>query len=265
MRYLKIFSITVRNALETRSRSLVWFLISLITPLLMLFFWRGATHGDAEIVSGWNYSSLFVYFLLSIIGGSLLISHIEEDVADKDIKQGNLVAYLTKPFSYFKIKYLSELPWRLLQGSFGLVVFIFLAIFLHNLINFNMTFIQLMLTILVCILASLISFTFKIIVGVLGFWFTDSHGLFQLVDVLLVILAGYIVPLPLLPKFLQGIAQVLPFSYMNYFPVIVAQGKLDVLHTLVVLMSQIIWLVILIGLYNFLFNKGVRKFTGVGQ
>ena len=59
----------------------------------------------------------------------MLSSHIEEDVAEFDIQQGDLVRYLIRPFPYYWIKFIEEIPYRILQGSYGIIIMITVAVF----------------------------------------------------------------------------------------------------------------------------------------
>src|SRR5579859_7403905 len=99
MRYIRIFLLHIEHVFEGRSRAFVWFLTSIIYPLLMTLFWKSATNGGKSIAPGWNYSSLVSYYLFTTIAFAFLISHIEEDVSRLDIKEGKLVSYLLRPFS----------------------------------------------------------------------------------------------------------------------------------------------------------------------
>jgi len=73
MRYVKLFLLGFQDMLSDRSRLLVWFLIGVISPLILLTFWRG-TKG----VAGWTPNEISSYYFLVIVAGALLISHHEE-------------------------------------------------------------------------------------------------------------------------------------------------------------------------------------------
>jgi ABC-2 type transport system permease protein len=113
--------------------------------------------------------------------------------------------------------------------------------------------------------AYLLSFTMKMILGSIAFWVIDIRGVFQVFDMITWIFAGYVVPLNIFPQPLQQIAYALPFSYIIYFPITAFQGKLNSLQLVGIIAMQLIWIALLFGLYQFMWRKGVRKFTGVGQ
>ena len=263
MRYAKIFLLHFQNLLEHRSRPLVWFLTGVIDPLILLLYWKGA-YVDQQIIAGWSFEQIVSYYIFLLVLSPLLLVHIEEDIAKIDIQKGELVKYIVRPFSYFWFKFFEEIPYRLLEGIYG-IIFCLLFLLLGNILIISNKIEVVLLSIIVIILAYMISYIFKMILGLLAFWVTDISGLLQFMEVVVLIFAGFVVPLSLLPEGLSKIAQVLPFAYMMYFPVIALQGQLSHAELLHVISMQVMWLFCLYFLYRFLWSKGIRAFTAVGQ
>lgn len=264
MRYVRLLFLHLQQLTEQKSRSLVWFLVALINPLYMIFFWRGGINSNNQIL-GWSFSSFVSYYILLMIAGSLIMSHVENEVSRDDIQQGNLVSYLTKPFPYLWLRFYSELPWRVLQGLYGGIILLVLLLFIPNLIAIKLSFTLFSLALVMWIIAHLMAFYFKMIMGALAFWFIDTNGLYQAIDLIIIVLAGFLVPLPFLPTYLNSLAYILPFSYMIYFPISTLLGKFSIQESLSILFIQIIWLAILYLTYKFVWGKGLKVFTGVGQ
>lgn len=248
-----------------RSRIFIWFLSSLVNPLFILIFWVAVILDKGNILPGWNLSTISVFYLLVVITSSFIIVHIDEDVAIRDIREGQLTAYVLKPFSYFWSKFLSEIGWRIMQGFFGLLVLLIFFMFFKNLITFPNTILGIISTILIVILALLISFIFKMILGLTAFWFVDFWGLQQLVEVVLIVLAGIIIPIELYPGWLKNIALSTPFPYMVYYPILSFQSRLINAEIINVILIQLFWILLLSLFYKFLWSKGIKKFTGVGE
>lgn len=265
MRYVNIFLLFFQRVLHFRSRSFVWFLNSFLNPLIILLFWVALYKEKGEVLGGWPLSELASYYLLIVIASSFIIAHVEEDVAVHDIREGDLVRYLTRPISYYWMKFFGEIPWRIVQGFFGVVVFsVFYTIF-NKFISIPNSIEGALSTLFVIILAVFISFTLKMIVGLSAFWFTDFWGLQQVVEVIIVVLAGFVMPIMLLPDWIRTLSLYSPFPYMIYFPVRAFQSSLtsaEIIHTITV---QLIWVVLLYIVYKLMWVKGVKKFTGVSQ
>lgn len=261
MRYIRLFFLYFQTITEQKARSFVYFLLSLFSPLLMILFWKGA-QTDAH---SWSISNVASYYLLAVIVGSLLMAHIESEVAVLDIQEGGMSSFILKPFQYYWLKFFSEIPWRILQGIFGFVVFFFLVFIFHVPFTININIETVFLAIIICVFAYFLSFTYKMILGLVAFWSTDTGGFFNMSEMLLFLFAGYIIPLQLYPSILELIARMLPFSLMIYYPIIAVQGNLDLFASEKVILFQTIWLVGFICLYAYMWRQGLKKYTGVGQ
>jgi ABC-2 type transport system permease protein len=228
----------------------------------MILFWNGAVQSKGSAI---QFSTIASYYLLLIPIGIALTSHVEEGIAHDDIRQGELVKYLTKPFSYYWIKFYEEIPFRILQGIYGIVAVLCLAWFFPVIAVFVHDPVAIFLTTLIFFFAYLLSFSYKMIVGLIAFWLTDIGGFFQFQEMVSVILAGYLIPLSFLPSQVAMVAYFSPFAYMIYFPVLAAQGRLAVFELIHVVILQSLWLLGLWCLYMLLWTNGLKKFTAVGQ
>ena len=265
MRYVRIFLLHFQDTFAERARSFVWFLIALINPLILLLFWRGAFLETGSTLAGWNLSTMASYYLLLIIAGAFLSVHIDEKIAYYDIQEGALSSYLIRPFSYALWNFFIELPYRILQGAFGVAVFLIFRLIFGPMIAIRTDWPSLSLAILIIVLGLLISFFFKMILGLSALWTTDYSGLEQFFEVAGLIFGGFVIPLNLLPDGVQGLAFSLPFSYIYYFPVTAIQGTLATADIPNILFGQIFWLAALYATYTLIWRRGIQKFTAVGQ
>lgn len=264
MRYVSIFITSFQDAFESKSRSFVWFLTLLIGPSILMLFWGGAASGGRAIGEDWTFSLLVSYYLFVVIAQVMLTSHIEDEVARQDIKDGNLAHYLLKPFSYYTFKFLFELPYRIIQGGFGFIIIFLFSLFIGKIVITNSVSV-LLLSIVIALLAFIISFTFKMLMSMSAFWIVESKGLFEAIAANVLILSGGLMPIDLYPSWLSTIASSLPFSYVVYYPIIAFEGKLSEIELLKVIVVQFVWVVILYFMYQKAWSAGIRKYTAVGR
>jgi ABC-2 type transport system permease protein len=260
MRYLRIFSLQFQEVIQDRSRIVVWFLLACVSPLILILFWRGATH-----IPGWTTAEIMSYYLFAIVIYAGAMCHQEDHVATVDIQEGGLTAYLLKPFSYLKLIFFNEVSYRMVQGTIGLILLGVLMLAFPQLFAFTKSPAVLLLSILILFGAFALTFFFKMCVGLLGFWMTETRGAFEAVNVLITIFAGILVPLAFLPVWLEQIAYYLPFSYMLYFPIIAFEGKLSIIDLWHVFALQLFWIAVCYFLYRMLWRAGLKKYTAVGQ
>ncbi len=264
MKVVRIFFLHMQSVFEQRLRSFVWFLVVFVNPMLLILFWSGAPQ-NVDIVPGWNVAAINGYYLLLIVAQATLVSHVEEDIAYFDIQQGELDRYLVKPFSYFKIKLIEGLPYRVVQGAFAVITTVFLYMLLkdHVIIHFSLQ--SIFLGILTAVFAYLMWHTYKMCLGLLAFWFTDMKGIFDLLDAVRIVLSGIFMPLVLYPQLLKQVAEILPFAYGLYYPIAVFQGQTTLIETVKIIVIQLAWLFALYTLYRYIWKKGIATFTGVGK
>jgi ABC-2 type transport system permease protein len=94
----------------------------------------------------------------------------------------------------------------------------------------------------------------------IAFWLRDAGSAWFLYQKLVFVLGGMLIPLEALPGWLEGTASVLPFRAMSYAPARLAAGHLE--PTL--LLQQLGWLVVLVGVAGAVFRAGERRLQVVG-
>lgn len=241
---------------EYRLRSFIWLMLPLINNFMMILFWSGA---------GINTPAISSYYILLTVGGLLTTSHVELEVSDTDIKQGQLVNHLTKPISYFWAQLLSEVPYRILQALYVSGMIGVLLIFFPHALTISPSIFHIPLIIIIFVMGYMLSFTFKLSLGYLSFWFKDVRGLTELVTIIIIIFSGGIMPLPWYPSLLQTISNILPFAYSGYYCVAALQGIVPLGGLFGIIAVQGVWLGVLLIINNALWVNGIKEFTAVGQ
>jgi len=265
MRYVQIFFLYFQEAFAERGRSFVWFLITLLNPLLYFTFWYAATGGGEQTIFGSSMQSISSYYFLLIVAGSMLQSHAEENIGYWHIYHGRLTNYLLRPISYYGINFLSEIPWRIIQGFFGIVVFFLMNFFFPHFIVLTSDIWTMILAFCIFFLAYTLSYAVKVVIGVSAFWLTDYHGLVEIVDMFRLIAGGFVVPLYLFPDWIFKIVSFTPFPYSMYFPILAWQGKLSYGELFQCIGIQLLWIVGFFAIFKILWKKGSREYTGVSQ
>lgn len=256
LKWARIIGLHFERTFEYRLKSLLWILIPISNNLTLILFWSGAAV---------NMSYISTYYVLMTIGGLLLTSHVEYEVAEYDIKQGQLVNYLMKPVSYYWMNFIGELPYRVLQSFYALLIIGTFMIFFRGNLAITLNPWHIPLVIIIFILGYLLSFTFKLSTAYLSFWFTEIRGVYELITITYIVLSGSVMPLQWYPPIIQKITHVLPFAYSAYFPVIALQGAVSLHGLISIIAVQGGWICILMIVHNKMWKEGIKQFTAVGQ
>jgi ABC-2 type transport system permease protein len=102
------------------------------------------------------------------------------------------------------------------------------------------------------------------LLGMLSFWTTRVSAIFELYFALELLLSGRLVPLSLMPAWVQQLANYLPFQWAFQFPIEALVGQFTPGRLLAGLGMQAFWIAVGAGLVEFVWRFAVRRFTAVG-
>jgi ABC-2 type transport system permease protein len=90
-------------------------------------------------------------------------------------------------------------------------------------------------------------------------------ALFQLYITLELLLSGRLVPLTLMPDWVQTLAWFLPFQWTFYFPIQALVGEYSDGELLRGLAMQVLWTTIGIGIFSLMWRYAIRRYSAVGN
>ncbi|MEI6532603.1 MAG: ABC-2 family transporter protein [Candidatus Roizmanbacteria bacterium] len=265
-RFFTLFRLHFDSAFQQRGRSFVWFLASIIPPVLLMMYWNSVMKSTqnpvASMITPAFITSYYVYYSIAI---SVFVAHVEYEIAEIDIKRGELSRYLVRPYPYIWLKFFEELPWKLIQGSFGLITAICFFLFFPKLLSLPHDIFFVVGAFLIAISAYILCFMYKMVLGMCAFWLEDIQGIGQISEIVMVIFGGSIMPLILMPEWLRVVCNSMPFAYFLYYPIASFQGVLSQTEVFAVLGIQWMWIGFFMGLYMILWRAGLKIFTASGS
>lgn len=112
--------------------------------------------------------------------------------------------------------------------------------------------------------AWLLTFFALLLIGALGLFLEKSLSIMDVYLGVYGLFSGYLVPLELLPEWVQRIAEILPFRYMLAFPVELLIGKYDTERALIELALQWAFTVVVILAAVRVWKAGIRRYEAYG-
>ncbi len=174
------------------------------------------------------------------------------------IPTGAVVSDLSRPFDFFTYWFARDLGRAIYQLLWrGLPVMLLFALFFE--INTPATPAHYLLFLISLLLALGVSFAWHFAVNTLAFWFVDIYGLGTILFMIGTFFSGFVIPVDFFPPWLAAIAQATPFPSMINTPMQVYLGVISGPELIWRLAMQMIWLVSLIGLSQWLIHLGRRK------
>jgi ABC-2 type transport system permease protein len=112
--------------------------------------------------------------------------------------------------------------------------------------------------------AMIMFFQMSYMLGMMGFWTSQSMGPWFCFEIILEFCAGAYFPIDLLPASVQQIINYLPFPYLVFYPISIYLNKLSGPEILFCLMKQMMWIGVLsLGVMT-LWSAGMKRYSAEG-
>jgi ABC-2 type transport system permease protein len=112
--------------------------------------------------------------------------------------------------------------------------------------------------------AYLLRTMFQESLGMLCFWTTRGAAIFDLWMMVELLLSGRLVPMTLMPGWVQEIARFLPFQWAFYFPIQSLVGDLSTEELVRGLAVQLLWILVGLGIFRIVWRHAIRRYSAVG-
>jgi ABC-2 type transport system permease protein len=109
------------------------------------------------------------------------------------------------------------------------------------------------------ILAWLISFSWRFLINLSGFWTPDARAIGRFGFVLLYFVTGFLMPLRFFPDWFVHLCEYTPFPHMVNTVIEIYLGVLSGPQTIEVLAKQVVWVVLLVFICQLTLRSGVRR------
>jgi ABC-2 type transport system permease protein len=232
---------------------------SLFIGLIIFIFinlWKVVYSTGSGAIEGFTINMMIWYFLLTesiVTSPGKVIEAFGEEV-----QSGEIAHQLNKPYNYVFFKYSSNISETILRFFFtfsigAIIVLTFVG-------GINVDWKTLPLIVIVVFLALTLHFCIMALLGIFVFWLEDAKALSFLYNKLVFVIGGMILPLEIFPPWLAKISAVLPFSYVAYHP-----AKLFVMFSwnsfFKVVLTEIMWIIVTIGMIAILYNVFIKKLS----
>ncbi|MBO6165267.1 MAG: ABC-2 family transporter protein [Eubacterium sp.] len=220
-----------------------------------------ALYGGSDSVDGITMSMVTTNFVLSFGLGAVFTPN--DYFLPSRIWDGSISTELLRPMS-FKGRMIAE---NVGEAVFNLI-FKFIPILIIALLTTGMSkpagALNLILFIVSAILGYGVLWTISFAVQMTSFWLINIWSLITIKDVFVNILSGKMIPLWFMPVWMAGVLKYSPFASIYFTPVEIYLGQLSGSEIGYKCLLQIIWIVVIYAVGDFLWNKGQKKLVVQG-
>jgi ABC-2 type transport system permease protein len=259
--YAQQFKTTFASMVQYRASLFIWMISQVLEPLVYLIVWSTVSNGSGGSVGGYTAQGFAAYYLALMLVNQATYTWIMYEYEYR-VRQGFLSFALLKPVHPIHADISDNLSSKLITLPILLVVAGGLALIFRP--TAALTLWAALAFIPALILAFLVRFLLEWTLALAAFWTTRVNAINQVYFILMLFLAGQIAPLTLFPRWIQIVADILPFRWMLGFPVELVLGRLTPAQALEGLGAQAAWLILSLVLIRVIWRAGVRVYSAVG-
>jgi ABC-2 type transport system permease protein len=259
------YATTMRTAvvaqLQYRVAQYFYMLGMIAEPVVYLVVWTTIAEQQGGSVNGISTGEFAAYYIVWTLVRNMNIV-FGAPFWEWRIREGYLSGQLLRPMHILHYDLAYFAGWKFVVVALWVPIAIGLSLVFHP--DLHPTGLEVVVFIVAIWGAYLIRSMFQGVMGMLNFWTTRGAAVFDLYMASEMLLSGRLVPLQLMPGWVQTLADFLPFKWTFYFPIQSLVGDLSTQSLLLGLCAQALWIGIGLVLFHFAWRAAVRHFSAVG-
>jgi ABC-2 type transport system permease protein len=250
------FVTAARRAVADRGALVVQAAFYALVTAVLGQLWRAAAEAAGGTLSGYDGADLFWYIAVAEAAVIALPIRLIEQIGD-DIGSGAVAVELLRPAPVLGVRLATELGAALPRVACYIAVAGVLGVAITG---GPPPLVGVLLALPSMVLATVCNLLAQHAFAAAAFWVRDAKATWFLYQKLVFILGGMLIPLEMLPSWLQAAARVLPFAAMAYAPARLLAGHVEP----GLLLSQLAWVAVLGLAAAGAFRAGERRLQIVG-
>ena len=231
-----------------------------IFMIIMYFLWKAIFAGvESDTIAGMTFMQTFVYMAFAGTITSITITYAEWNMS-RDMRTGMIAISFVRPISYRA---------QIISRCMGDMTTNFIIVFLPSFIIVELLSggavrlgMNAVFFIIAFFFAALISLLIDFLVGLISFYTESVWGISIMKEVIVRFLAGAIVPLAYFPDSARRVLEFLPFQAIYNLPIqILTNNSYSSADCARALATQVLWVLILLGLTKICYNRASRLVT----
>jgi ABC-2 type transport system permease protein len=260
--FQRLWQVNWAEQWQYRANLIMYLLYWLVSPIIYLAVWTSIAHSKGS-VNGFTANDFVTYYMTLLVVDQVTSNIVIHTFAYK-VQDGTLSGELVRPIHPMLTNALvNNIAFKVLT-IMGFVPIWIILFFLYKPDYSNVSLTGILLAIPAMSMGFLVGFLLSAAITSLAFWTTRVYSIHEFYYALQLLFSGQFVPLTLMPKLVQDVAQYLPFQLLIYFPIQLILGKLSSAQIIQGYVTGIIWLIAAISIFTWIWRNGVKRFSAVG-
>jgi ABC-2 type transport system permease protein len=257
----RMIAINLTQTLAYRG-DFVFYMLSIVLGLLLsVLIWRAALASGAGLPVDATY--LTSYFVLLGLVSMLTSAWLSMFLAES-IRNGTLSIWLARPGSMLYEMTANNLAEKGFKLVVLLPMLLLFGFWFRDAVDLAAPAWRWAIVAISVVMGAAITFSLDVIEGSLAFWLEDISGLIRTRQLVVLVLAGQLVPLALMPGWAQPFMEIQPFRYILSFPLEVIVGDLARADIATGLALQTGYTALFILGARWVWSRGKRSYSAVG-
>ena len=259
--YLTTIRVSIAETFQYRVAQYFYMLGMVAEPVIYLVVWSTIAKSSGGSVNGITAPEFAAYYIVWTLVRNMNVV-FGAPYWEYRIREGQFSGQLLRPMHPIH----HDLAW--FAGSKVVVVILWIPIAVGLSFAFHPALhpsVQEVAVFVVAIWgAYLIRTMFMSTLGMLCFWTTRGAAVFDLWMTSELLLSGRLVPLQLMPDWVQTLSSYLPFKWAFFFPIESLAGDLSTASLLRGLAMQALWIAVGLGLFSVAWRSAIKRYSAVG-
>ncbi|HFX4056262.1 TPA: ABC transporter permease, partial [Streptococcus pyogenes] len=238
--YYAFIKLGLQQAISYRTNFYLYRIGDVLGVLVSIYLWKAVfLSSKVEEINNFNSEKIIYYIIISYIT-QLFVQTTCSIMIGEDVKEGSISMRLLKPVDLITTYLFTEIGEKLMVlFTLGIpITTIMIIIQCKSNTTIVLSLLHIIFYIFSIINAYLINFYINICFGFSSFILKNLWGVNFLKNVIVSFLSGSVIPLSFFPDKFGQILQFLPFSSMNFVPVMLFLGKYNALSSIRVILVQ---------------------------
>ena len=259
--YATTMRTAVQEQFQYRAANYLYMLGMIAEPVIYIVVWTTIAEENGGSVNGLTAGYFAAYYIVWTLVRNMNIV-FGAPFWEWRIREGQLTTDLLRPIHPLHRDIAYFAGWKVVVIVLWIPLAIGLSLVFHPALSPNP---QQVAAFAVAIWgAYLLRTMFQESLGMLCFWTTRGAAIFDLWMTAELLLSGRLVPMPLMPGWVQEIARFLPFQWAFYFPIQTLVGDYSNVELLRGLAAQVLWILIGLAIFRVAWKQAVKRYSAVG-
>jgi ABC-2 type transport system permease protein len=247
--------------LQYRTAQYFYMLGMVAEPVIYLVVWSTIAREHGGAVNGITAGQFAAYYIVWTLVRNMNIV-FGAPFWEWRIREGRLAGDLLRPLNILHYDLAFFAGWKFVSIALWIPIAIGLSAVFHP--DLHPSALQIVVFLIAIWGAYFVRTMFQATLGMLNFWTTRGAAIFDLYMAIEMLLSGRLVPLQLMPGWVQTVANYLPFKWTFGFPIDTLVSNLSTRSLFLGLGAQVMWTAIGYVLFTFAWRAAIKRFSAVG-